>query len=67
MGSPAEAVAWLVRSLYTEGLHLAAGDLVFTGGLAAPFDVESGDHFAVHGRPLASVELRVGAAPDPPG
>ena len=29
MGSPAEAVAWLVRALSSEGLHLEAGQIVF--------------------------------------
>ncbi len=39
MGSPAEAVAWLVRQLSEEGLALDRGEIVFTGGLTAPFDV----------------------------
>ncbi len=45
MGSPAEAVAWLVRSLQEEGSGLAAGDIVFTGGLAPPFDLAKGDRY----------------------
>ncbi len=42
MGSPAEAVAWLVRQLHEEQLPLPAGAVVFTGGLTAPFDAEPG-------------------------
>jgi len=38
MGSPPEAVAWLARSLSRAGLALQEGELVFTGGLTAPFD-----------------------------
>ncbi len=45
MGNPIEAVAWLCRSLGEEGLHVRAGDIVFTGGLTAPFDVSSGATF----------------------
>lgn len=39
MGDPCEAVAWLVRSLADEHRGLRAGEIVFTGGLTAPFDV----------------------------
>lgn len=42
MGSPFEAVAWLVRSLSAEGLNVGTGDIVFTGGLTAPFDAAAG-------------------------
>ena len=39
MGDPYEAVAWLARSLRAEGTELLAGQIVFTGGLTAPFDL----------------------------
>ena len=42
MSSPLVAVAWLVRSLAEEGLHVRQGDIVFTGGLTAPFDATVG-------------------------
>lgn len=42
MGSPFEAIAWLARSLAEEDLAVRAGDIVFTGGLTAPFDVRPG-------------------------
>lgn len=45
MGSPLEAVAWLVRSLAEIGERLAEGMIVFTGGMAAPFDVAGGSQY----------------------
>ncbi|MFN3217873.1 MAG: 2-keto-4-pentenoate hydratase [Acidimicrobiales bacterium] len=45
MGSPAEAVAWLVRRLVEEGRSLRAGEIVYTGGLTAPFDVSAGNTY----------------------
>ncbi len=55
MGSPAEAVAWLVAALSSEGQHLEAGQIVFTGGLAAPFDVAAGSRYEVGSTELAAV------------
>ncbi len=59
MGSPAEAVAWLVRSLSSEGLGLDAGDIVFTGGLAKPFDLVAGDHYHLRSVALDDVGFEV--------
>ena len=59
MGSPAEAVAWLVCSLHEEGLGLNAGDIVFTGGLAAPFDLTSGARYHLRSMDLDGIELEV--------
>lgn len=47
MGNPVEAVAWLCRSLEADGLHIKAGDIVFTGGLTTPFDFDSTKHYSV--------------------
>ena len=59
MGSPWEAIAWLVRSLDDEGLHVRAGDIVFTGGLTAPFDVHCDMTYSVEaGAELAGTTLR---------
>ena len=58
MGSPAEAVAWLVRSLALENQPLDAGAVVFTGGLTAPFDMQSGALYRAESPALGSVELR---------
>ena len=58
MGSPAEAVAWLVRSLAEEGLVLRQGEIVFTGGLTAPFDGAQGKTYALTGHPLGALSLR---------
>jgi len=57
MGSPARAVAWLVRALEAEGSGLAAGDLVFTGGLAPPFDVIAGRQYDLEADVLQSVSF----------
>ena len=57
MGSPAEAVAWLVRVLSTEGGSVRAGDIVFTGGLTAPFDLDVGTTYSVRSSVLPPVEL----------
>jgi 2-keto-4-pentenoate hydratase len=42
MGDPCAAVAWLARSLAEVPAKLRRGDIVFTGGLTAPFDVRAG-------------------------
>lgn len=42
MGSPAEAVAWLVRQLAARGAVLEAGMIVLTGGITAPVDLRPG-------------------------
>ena len=42
MGSPAEAVAWLVRELAERGAALEAGMVVLTGGITAPVDLRPG-------------------------
>jgi len=57
MGSPYEAVAWLTRSLAEEGLRVRAGDIVFTGGLTAPFDAVSGGHYTLASAALAGTTL----------
>lgn len=59
MTSPLEAVAWFVRAMADESLPLAAGDIVFTGGLTAPFDVSSGVTYQLTGPPLDPVSLAV--------
>ncbi len=42
MGSPVVAVHWLVEALAEEGDVLRSDQIVFTGGLAAPFDLKEG-------------------------
>ncbi len=59
MESPIAAVAWLVRQLETEGSFLAAGDIVFTGGLTAPFDIDAGARYKMSGGELGSITLKV--------
>ncbi len=59
MGSPAAAVAWLASSLADEGARICAGDLVFTGGLAAPYDVRSGRTYSLTSSLLPPVRLTV--------
>jgi len=57
MGSPVEAVAWLVRSLAVEGLSISEGDIVFTGGLTAPFDAAAGVTYRLAGAPFEDAVL----------
>ncbi len=42
MGSPAEAVAWLVSQLHRRGAALEPGMVVLTGGITAPVDLVKG-------------------------
>jgi 2-keto-4-pentenoate hydratase len=58
MGDPLEAVAWLVRSLADEGHSLRAGEIVFTGGLTAPFDVEPDTVYVLAASALAPIVLQ---------
>ncbi len=53
-GGPAAAVAWLAESLAGEGVDLARGDIVFTGGLTRPFGLVPG----------AAYELRSDSNPE---
>ncbi|MEO8889848.1 MAG: fumarylacetoacetate hydrolase family protein [Jatrophihabitantaceae bacterium] len=57
LGSPATAVAWLVRSLAAEGVGLSAGQIVLSGGLTAAVPVTAGDAVVVTIDRLGSVEL----------
>lgn len=61
MGSPIRAVQWLERSLAAEGAALRDEDLVFTGGLTPPFDVEPARTYRLTGVGLehAFVEVTV--------
>ncbi len=63
MGSPAESVAWLVRQLDAEGQSIHAGDIVFTGGLTAPFDVSADSHYTASCAELGTVEISTGRGP----
>lgn len=55
MESPLEAVAWFVRALAGEQLALKEGQIVYTGGLTAPFDVTPGLTYQLSGPPLGDV------------
>lgn len=59
MGDPMTAVDWLIESLASEGLgeHLTEGDIVFTGGICAPFDVVAGKTYTATAPELGSVSL----------
>jgi 2-oxo-3-hexenedioate decarboxylase len=58
MGAPEEAIAWLVRQLHTEGEWLQAGQIVFAGGLTAPFDAAAGCVYELTCPHLATVSVR---------
>lgn len=57
MGSPLEAVSWLSGSLAEEGLFIKGGDIIFTGGLTAPFDAERGTPYSVRCDALSATSL----------
>lgn len=57
MGSPAEAVAYLVRELAQRGARLEAGMVVLTGGITAPIDLEPGLQIDVSSPQLGSCRL----------
>jgi len=58
MGSPAEAVAWLVRQLHDRGTALEPGMVVLTGGITAPVDLVAGQTVRVSSPELGSCEMR---------
>ena len=57
MGSPAEAVAYLVRELSRRGARLEAGMVVLTGGITAPIDLEPGLEIELSSPQLGSCSL----------
>jgi len=57
MDSPALAVEWFVEQLAAEGGSLKAGEIVFTGGLTAPFDVNVDRTYLLTGSPLSAVSF----------
>lgn len=58
MGSPAEAVAYLVRQLHLHGTALQPGMVVLTGGITAPVDLAAGLIVRVSSPELGSCEMR---------
>lgn len=58
MGSPAEAVAYLVRQLHDRGEALQPGMVVLTGGITAPTDLTAGLRVHVSSPELGSCDLR---------
>jgi 2-keto-4-pentenoate hydratase len=54
LGSPAEAVAYLVRELADRGARLEAGMVVLTGGITAPIDLQPGLEIEVSSPQLGS-------------
>ena len=57
MGSPAEAVAYLVRELARRGARLEEGMVVLTGGITAPVDLRPGLAIDVSSPQLGSCSL----------
>jgi 2-keto-4-pentenoate hydratase len=58
MGSPAEAVAYLVRQLHDHGTVLEPGMIVLTGGITAPIDLAPGLTVRVSSPELGSCDMR---------
>lgn len=57
LGHPAEAVAWLVRTLARYGEGLRAGDVVLPGAMTKALPVQAGDHASATFDLLPSVEV----------
>ena len=57
LGSPAEAVAYLVRELAQRGARLEAGMVVLTGGITAPIDLQPGLEIEVSSPQLGSCSI----------
>lgn len=57
LGSPAEAVAYLVRQLHDRGTALFPGMIVLTGGITAPVDLVRGLTVRVSSPELGSCEM----------
>jgi 2-keto-4-pentenoate hydratase len=57
MGSPADAVAYLVRELAQRGAGLEAGMIVLTGGITAPVDLRPGLRIDVSSPQLGSCSV----------
>ena len=58
MGSPAEAVAHLVRELAGRGARLEAGMVVLTGGVTVPIDLRPGLEVELSSPQLGSCSIR---------
>ena len=56
MGNPANAVAWLARSLHERGMGLSAGMLVMTGTLTPVTPIERGSAYRASFSTLGSVQ-----------
>jgi 2-keto-4-pentenoate hydratase len=58
LGSPAKAVAYLVRQLHGRGTELSPGMIVLTGGITAPVDLVAGMEVRVSSPELGSCEMQ---------
>jgi 2-keto-4-pentenoate hydratase len=58
LGSPAKAVAYLVRQLHGRGAALSPGMIVLTGGITAPIDLVAGMKVEVSSPELGSCVLQ---------
>jgi 2-keto-4-pentenoate hydratase len=57
LGSPAEAVAYLIRQLHDRGTALLPGMIVLTGGITAPVDLVRGLLVRVSSPELGACEV----------
>ena len=59
LGSPLQAVAWLVRTLHPLGEHLRAGQFIMTGALHSAAEIAPGQDYRAEFDRLGSAGLRV--------
>jgi 2-oxo-3-hexenedioate decarboxylase len=58
LGHPAEAIAMLVNILAEQGVELAAGSFVMSGGITEAIAVKAGDSVIARFQELGSVSVR---------
>jgi 2-keto-4-pentenoate hydratase len=59
LGHPAEAVAWLVRTLAEHGEGLRAGEVVLPGAVSAALPIASGDRVEIEWSSIGAIEVAV--------
>jgi 2-keto-4-pentenoate hydratase len=62
LGSPRNAMTWLVNELSAHGVSAKAGQIVTTGTCVVPMVIAAGDHVEGDFGALGRVEVRLGAA-----
>lgn len=65
LGDPLAAVAWLANRLAAEGVSLAAGSVILTGGLTEAYPVSAGDTYRIVTESLGRTAIAFSDTPRP--